>query len=52
MLLRERVVLHSSEHAAEVLVEVLHDDEDVIEIPEAVLCLLGRDDDVDQLGRK
>ena len=52
MLLRKRVVLYSRKHAAEVLVEVLHDDEDVFEISISILCLLRRYDDVHQLRRK
>jgi hypothetical protein len=50
VLLCERVVLYSREHAAQVLVEVLHDYEDVVEIPITVLCLAGRNYDVHQLG--
>ena len=49
VLLRERVVLDSREHAAEVLVKVLHDDEDVVEVSISILCLLRWNDDVHQL---
>jgi hypothetical protein len=50
MLLCERVVLNSSEDATKILVEVLHDNENVIEVAISVLCLLRRNDDVHQLG--
>ena len=49
VLLRERVVLYSREHAAQVLVKVLHDDEDVVEVSISILCLLRWNDDVHQL---
>lgn len=49
VLLGEGVVLDSREHAAEVLVEVLHDDEDVVEVSISILCLLRWNDDVHQL---
>lgn len=49
MLLCKRVVLDSSEDATQVLVEVLHDNEDIIEVAISMLCLLRRNDDVHQL---
>jgi hypothetical protein len=52
MLLGEGVVLYPSEHAAQVLIKVLHDDEDVVEAAIAVLSLLGRYDDVEELWRE
>lgn len=52
MTLREWVVLYTSEYAAEVLVVVFHYDEDVIESPIAMLCLLCRNYDIHKLGRE
>jgi len=50
--LREWVILDASEYAAEVLVVVLHYDEDVVEVPVAMLCLLSWNDNIYKLWRE
>ena len=51
--LRKRIILDASEHTAQVLVVVLHDDEDVVEgavNPSSLAAPLCRNHDVNQFG--
>lgn len=52
MLFGKGIVLYSCKHAAQVLVEVLHYNKDIVKIAIPILCLLGWNDNIKELGRK
>lgn len=52
MLFRKWVVLYSGKHTAQVLVEILHYNKNIIKMPVSILRLLGWNHNIQQLGRK